>query len=139
MDLLSYFRTLRRHWVLVLVFVIAGAAIGGATAVANGDTTTSTKPTASYYKATNTLILRNRNNASSYPSPFTNLDQSALLATTGPVPTAVAQKLGGSLSGDEVAQRLTTLTQPAAGTLAITAVGQSADETTTRGRPYDRQ
>jgi Mrp family chromosome partitioning ATPase/capsular polysaccharide biosynthesis protein len=131
MDLLSYFRILRRHWVLLLVFVVVGAAIGGATAVASGDTTTGTKSNASYYKATNTLILRNRSSASAFPSTFTNLDQIALLATTGPVPTSVAQKLGGSLTGDGVAQRLTTLTQPAAGTLAITAVGQDSEETTT--------
>jgi Mrp family chromosome partitioning ATPase len=82
MSPLDLFFLLRRHkWVLV-VAVLVGLAAGWLTA-----------PGASHapqqYQATHTLILNPRGEGSS-----TNLDQAALLATTGSVPEAAAKALG---------------------------------------------
>ena len=128
MDLLSYFRILKRHWVMLLVFVVAGAAIGAASTALSSGSSSASGPKSVYYKATNTLLFKPDSGSTNYPSSFNNLDQIALLATTGPVPDAVAKKLGGSATGQSVSERLTTLTNTSAGTVAITAIGRAPEE-----------
>jgi len=128
MDLLAYFRVLRRHWALLLVFVVVGAGIGAASTVLSSSGGGSGSK-AVYYKATNTLLFKADSGGSTYPSSFNNLEQIALLATTGPVPDAVSQQLKSALTAQQVAERLTTLTGASSGTIAITAVGRQPDET----------
>ena len=129
MDLLGYFRILKRHWVTLLVCVVACAGIGATSSVITSRGGGSGTSKVAYYKATDTLIFKADNGTSSYPSSFNNLEQIAMLATTGPVPDAVSQQLHGSLTAQEVAERLTTLTGASAATIAITAVGQQPRET----------
>ena len=132
MDLLSYFRVLRRRWWLIAVCVVFGAGLGWATTVVSGggtdarSTATSSK---TYYKATH-IFLPAPQSDSSYSTNFTNLDQMALLATTGPVPDAVARQLGGSDNGQQLAQQITTLTNGTTNTLAITAVDPDPERAT---------
>jgi Mrp family chromosome partitioning ATPase/capsular polysaccharide biosynthesis protein len=118
MDLLAYLRVLRRHWVLILVLTLVGGAIGAATAAFdNGNSKSRT-----YYKATHTLVLDTSQDSSSYHSAFTNLDQIAILATTGDVPDRVAKKLGSPLEGRQLAEHVITTTNGTTSTLDITAV-----------------
>jgi uncharacterized protein involved in exopolysaccharide biosynthesis len=91
MDLLSYFRVLRRRWLLIVVLTVVGGAIGAAsTQIEKNDPKTRT-----YYKATNTLVLDSTGSGNGgFQSAITSLDQIALLATTGNVPRNVAKSLG---------------------------------------------
>ena len=74
------FFLLRRHRLVLLVAVVAGLAAGWITAPGTSD-----EPR--QYEATNTLILTRGGGG-------VNLDQAALLATTGPVPVEAAEDLG---------------------------------------------
>jgi Mrp family chromosome partitioning ATPase/capsular polysaccharide biosynthesis protein len=128
MDLLSYFRVLRRRWWVIAICVVVGGGVGWAsTAVDSGSATSGKSNT--YYKATHTF-LQHPNTGNAYPSSFTNLDQMALLATTGPVPDAVAKQLGGDESGQQLAEQITTLTNAVTSTLSITAVDTDAHRAT---------
>ena len=127
MDLLGYFRILRRRWVLILALTVAGGALGvGSTLL---DSKTSSASHAVYYKATNTMLL---DNAQVVPgeqqSAFGNLDQIAILTTTGDVPSAVAKKLGSSEPGSKLAERIVTTSNGGTNTLDLTAIDPSADE-----------
>jgi len=126
MDLLSYFRVLRRRWLMITACVIVGAGLGVASTLTGSGATAAKAST--HYKATQTLLLRNSGSDAVFPTAFTNLDQISVLTTTGPVPDAVATKLGSNDSGPKLAERITTLTNPAASTLAITAVGDDPAE-----------
>lgn len=123
MDLLSYFRVLRRRWWLIVVCIVVGAGLGWATTVVSGgtDARSTAKTSHKYYKATH-IFLPTAKSDSAFPTSFTNLDQMALLATTGPVPDAVAKALGGSDTGQQLAEQITTLTNSTTGTVAITAI-----------------
>ncbi|MFN8024853.1 MAG: P-loop NTPase [Acidimicrobiia bacterium] len=124
MDLLSYFRILRRRWWVILLCVVIGAGLGALSTKLDTGGGSSAKGR-TYNKATVTLVLTNLNGSSgsgTYPSAYTNLDQVATLATTGPVPEAVAQQIGDGDTGPQIAERITTLTNPAAGTLQISAI-----------------
>src|SRR5713101_8628267 len=119
MDLLGYFRVLRRRWVLILALTVVGGALGvGSTAFDSG---TSGK-TRSSYKATNTLVLDTTTQQSGgFQSTFANLDQIAILTTTGDVPGLVAKKLGSGEDGNKLAEHVITTVNGSTNTLAITA------------------
>ena len=120
MEFLGYFRAVRRHWVIVVLCVLVCAGLGVASSELD-----STKPAKSrtYYKATHTLQFDpNAASDSVITSAARSLDQMAVLTTTGPVPAAVASKLGTSESGHELSQQITTFVNPSASTLQITAV-----------------
>ena len=87
MDLLALFRSVRRHWVLITVCVVVGAAVGVATTQLH---TTSAPKAQVFHEATTTLLFDPTQATGAFPTAFTNLDQMALLATTGPIPDAVA-------------------------------------------------
>ena len=118
MDLLSYLRILRRRWVLILAVTIAGAAIGAGTALASS----SGGDGGRFYKATHLMFLDTTSEDSS-SSAFRNLDQIAVLATTGDVPVEVGTKLGeeGRLLGEQIIVTTNSVTS----TLDITAIDET--------------
>jgi Mrp family chromosome partitioning ATPase/capsular polysaccharide biosynthesis protein len=132
MDLLSYFRVLRRRWALIFALALIGGTLGAASTFLSGDATSSN----GHYKAVNTLVFENSNNngssssssgssSSSAADPaFTNLTQVAVLATTGDVPTQVAKKL--DMQPHQVTERITSESDNTANTLAITAIDSDA-------------
>jgi Mrp family chromosome partitioning ATPase/capsular polysaccharide biosynthesis protein len=126
MDLLSYFRVLRRRWLLIVVLTVVGAAIGAAsTQFEKSDPKTRT-----YYKATNTLYFdtsANNNSGGGFQSAFQGLDQIAVLVTTGDVPDEAAKALGSDQSGRQLAEHIVTTTNGATSTLDITAAEPTAD------------
>jgi Mrp family chromosome partitioning ATPase/capsular polysaccharide biosynthesis protein len=128
MDLLSYFRVLRRRWVLIFALVLIGGTVGAASTFLSGDASGANN----HYKAVNTLVFQNSNNngsssssSSSAANPaFTNLTQIAVLVTTGDVPTQVGKKL--NMEPHQVTERITTESDTTANTLAITAIDSDA-------------
>src|SRR4051794_12475021 len=125
MDLLTYFRILRRRWFLILFCVILGAGLGVASTLFKGTTAKSR----TYYKATNTQIFDNTSSGS-VPSAVTNLDQIAILVTTGDVPDRVAKELASTETGRQLAERIVTSTNAVTSTIDVTAVGTSEAEAT---------
>jgi Mrp family chromosome partitioning ATPase/capsular polysaccharide biosynthesis protein len=123
MDLLSYFRVLRRHWLMIAVAVVLGAGVGVATTLVNNGSSKS-QP---YYKATHTLFL-DTSSVDGSDQAFSNVEQVAILATTGDVPNAVAKELGGSETGQQLAEHIVTLTNSTSNTVEITAVARSETE-----------
>jgi Mrp family chromosome partitioning ATPase/capsular polysaccharide biosynthesis protein len=121
MDLLSYFRVLRRRWVLIVVCVIIGAGLGVATTLF--DTEAAKERT--YYKATNTQIYDN-SQSGPVPSVVSNIDQVAVLVTTGDVPNAVAKAIGSDETGRQLAEKIVTTTNSVTTTVDITATDASA-------------
>jgi Mrp family chromosome partitioning ATPase/capsular polysaccharide biosynthesis protein len=117
MDLLAYLRVLRRRWFVILALTLVGAGIG----VASAELASGTSKSRTYYKATHTLVLDTTQDSSSYHSAFTNLDQIAILATTGDVPDRVAKKLATTESGRQLAEHIMTTTNATTSTLDITA------------------
>jgi Mrp family chromosome partitioning ATPase/capsular polysaccharide biosynthesis protein len=126
MDLLAYFRVLRRRWLLILALVLAGGTIGAASTLLSR----ATGSTGKHFKATHTLVFQesgNENGGDSSARPaITNLDQVAVLVTTGDVPTKAGQKLG--LAPYQVSERITTETNGDSGTLAITGIAFDAKD-----------
>jgi Mrp family chromosome partitioning ATPase/capsular polysaccharide biosynthesis protein len=131
MDLLSYFKVLRRRWVLIFALVLIGGTVGAASTFLSGDASGAN----SHYKAENVLVFQNSSNngssssssssSSSAANPaFTNLTQIAVLVTTGEVPTAVGKKL--DMEPHQVTERITTESDTTANTLAITAIDSDA-------------
>ena len=95
MDLLGYFRMLQRRWVLILALTVVGGALGVASTFVSSGSASAPGKSRTYYKATNTSVLNSAQSSEGgtgvgAPS-ITNLDQMALLATTGDVPDAVAK------------------------------------------------
>ena len=124
MDLLAYFRALRRRWAVILVCVVLGAVIGYASTLLNSD---EAKKGRTYYKATNTLVLDASQRDSPSQSSFTNLDQIAILATTGDVPNRVAEELSTDETGRELSERVVTTTNSLTSTLDLTATDPDPD------------
>jgi Mrp family chromosome partitioning ATPase/capsular polysaccharide biosynthesis protein len=118
---------LRRRWVLILALTVAGGVLGVGSAVLNSSS--SSGKTRTYYKATNTLVLDTTGGGTGeFQSTFQNLDQIAILTTTGNVPTAVAKKLGVDERG--LADHIVTTTDGSTNTLAITSAEPTAEEAT---------
>jgi len=125
MDLLGYVRVLRRRWVLILVLAAVGAGLGVLSTVLSSSSASGKSKT--YFKATNTLVLDTSSQGSgSFQSAFTNLDQIAILTTTGDVPSSVAKKLGVDPKG--LTDHLVTTVNGSTNTLAITVAEPAGDE-----------
>ena len=135
MDLLSYFRILRRRWLVILVCVVVGAAIG----VASTQFRQSSTKSKTFYKATDTLVLNSGTEGASNAPSLTNLDQMAILATTGDVPAAVVKQLGLTDPAQKVAERVVTVTSPVTNTLRLTAVAATPDEATNLSDTFSTQ
>jgi Mrp family chromosome partitioning ATPase/capsular polysaccharide biosynthesis protein len=131
MDLLAYFRVLRRRWALIVALVVVGGTIGAASTLLSGDAASAGR----HYKATHTLVFQGSTDGSGSSSSsgsgsgsarpaFTNLEQIAILVTTGDVPTEVAKDLG--MEPHEVTERITTESDSTSNTLAITGIGTDA-------------
>ena len=101
MDLLAYFRVLKRRWVLILVATVAGAALGAATTLLDSDSTSKT-----YYKATHSLLWDNT--TAGQGQAVISLTQMPIFATSGDVPVNVAKALGSSAPGRSLAEHITT-------------------------------
>ncbi len=119
MDLLAYFRVLRRHWRLIVAVTVVGAALGAASTLLDRETSTNKV----FYSATHTLVFDNQGDGQ---RRYTNPNQIAILATTGDVPDEVAKTLGTTASGRELAIRVTTTNRPESQTLDITAIDADA-------------
>ena len=117
MTYVDYLSVVRRRWLYLVVGLVAGALSGYLTAPGRSEDQTR-------FEATHTLIVD-----SAAPSgPTTNLDQAALLASTGPVPDRVVARLHAEgLRAPEtiVATPDTTLLS-----LSITAVASEAEAAT---------
>ena len=136
MDLLAYFRVLRRHWRLIVAVTVAGAALGVASTLL--DRSSSTKQT--YFRATHTLVIDNTTKADgAAPRQYGNPAQMAILATTGDVPSRVADKLGTTESGRELATRISTTVNADSDTLDITAIDTNAPRSGAAGRHVRRR
>jgi Mrp family chromosome partitioning ATPase/capsular polysaccharide biosynthesis protein len=126
MDLLTYFRVLRRRWALIVLCVALGGAIGAATTLLDSKTTTHAR---TYYRATHTLLLGSGQSTSSPLQPsVSNLDQVGFLATSGDVPGRVAKDVTDGLSPQQLADRIVTEANPTTGTINIDGVGATAHE-----------
>jgi Mrp family chromosome partitioning ATPase/capsular polysaccharide biosynthesis protein len=126
MDLVTLLRTLRRYWALILALTVVGAGIGVLSAQFEKDT----KKSRTFYRATTTLVVDLSQRSGQSTSAFQSLDQVPLYATTGAVPDAVAKKLGSDATGQELAEHITTTTNGATSTIAITAAEPEADDAT---------
>lgn len=133
MDLLAYFRVLRRRWLLILALVIAGGALGAASTIAIGEDDAAASK---HYKATHTLVFQSSADdaggdgsggatGSARPA-FANLDQVAILVTSGDVPTKVAKELGRE--PHQVTERVTTESDTTSNTLTITGIDTDENE-----------
>lgn len=126
MDIVAYVRMLRRHWKLIVATTVIGVLIGAASAVLaeSGDGEESI-----YYKATHTLFLDTSAIGQRVQPIYTNLDQIAVLVTTGDVPREVADELGGDRA--EWSSRIFTTTNGTTNTLDITCAATTADDAVT--------
>jgi len=122
-DIVAYLRMLRRHWKIIMAAIAIGAILGAASTLA---TKHSSPATRTYYKATHTLFLDTSSIGDSFRPAYTNLDQIAVLATTGDVPKQVAAKLGGDVT--DWANRIFTVTNGSTNTLDITCAEPAADD-----------
>jgi Mrp family chromosome partitioning ATPase/capsular polysaccharide biosynthesis protein len=120
MDLLGYFRVLRRRWALIGLLAIVGGALGYASTLLERDSVKER----TYYKATSTLQLDTSSSSSgdsSTSQPYSSVEQISVIVTTGDVPNAVAKALGSSETGRQLAEHIVTLTNTVPSTLKITA------------------
>ena len=130
MDLLSYLQILRRRWTLIAAVAVLGVAIGAGT----GYVSQMKSSNRQYYKATHILVSdqsansgsNSANSGSNQASPFTSLDQDALLVTSGDVPKRVGRKLEGN--GRKFAEQVLVTTNSGTNTLEITAASRDASE-----------
>ena len=126
MELILILRTIRRHWLLILVLTVVGAVIGVATTGFDSGTVKSR----TYYKATTTLVVDLSQRTGQSNSAFQSLDQLGIYTTTGDVPDAVAKKVGSGESGRKLAEHIITTTNSGTSTIAITAAESSSEEAT---------
>lgn len=134
MDLLSYFRVLRRRWLLIVVCAIVGGALGGATTLLDSKASKSR----TYYKATNTQIF-DSSRSSSVPSVVNNIDQIAVLTTTGDVPDKVAKAVGSDQVGRQLAEHIVTTTNSVTTTIDFTAADASPREAVALADAFAKQ
>jgi Mrp family chromosome partitioning ATPase/capsular polysaccharide biosynthesis protein len=134
MDLLSYFRVLRRRWLNIVACIVVGAGLGVASTVFD----TKEAKTRTYYKATNTLIYDTATSGP-VPSVVNNIDQAAILVTSGDVPDQVAEAMGTDEIGRQLAERVVTTTNSVTNTLDITAVDADAQRATALADEFGTQ
>lgn len=121
MDIVAYLRLLRRHWKVVAALTVVGAFVGAGSALA---TDSGVAPSRAYSKATHTLFLDTTSIQVQFRPIYTNLDQIAVLATTGDVPRRVAARLGGEAS--EWSTHVYTITNTTTSTLDIACAADDA-------------
>ncbi len=126
MEIVAYLRILRRHWKLIAAATLLGALVGGASTLLNrgGETAPVT-----FYKATHTLFLDTSAIGDQVTPIYTNLDQIAVLVTTGDVPRLVSAKLGGEPA--DWTERVFTVTNGTTNTLDITCAEPESDDAVT--------
>jgi Mrp family chromosome partitioning ATPase/capsular polysaccharide biosynthesis protein len=127
MDLLSYVRALRRRWFVIVVCAVLGLALGYGTTLLNHDSGSGSKDHRTYYQATNTVVVDFSSAQQGLAPAYTNLDQIALVVTTGAVPDQVAAALKTPEPGRVLAQHVTTTTDSLTNTLQITVVDPNRD------------
>lgn len=128
MDIVAYLRIVRRHWRIVTGATLLGALIGTGSAVLQ-ERTESDRPAArTYYEAVHTLFLDTSTIGNQAQPAYTNLDQIAVLVTTGDVPRQVATELGGDAT--DWAARVATVTNSTTNTLDIVCVEKTPDGAT---------
>lgn len=113
MTFFEYLSVLRRRWLYVAVGLVVGAVAGFITAPGNGTTPVT-------YRGTHTLLI----DRSTTPVIPLSLDQAALLASTGPVPARVRERL--DLEGLPPPGGLSAAADSDVGSLRITASARSA-------------
>src|SRR5262245_39689764 len=98
MEPVAYFRAVLRRWWLVAICVVVCAAIGYGTTLFHSEKAAQGR---TYYKATTTLSFSgySSSNQGALPPAVSNLDQIAILATTGDVPDNVAAALSTPETG----------------------------------------
>jgi len=101
--------------------VLIGAALGTGTALAGS----SESAGGGYYKATRVLFLEEPSSGQS-SAAFGNLEQDALLATSGDVPKRIGDKLGED--GRQIAEQVITTPNTTTNTIEITAAASTARE-----------
>ena len=123
MDLLAYFRVLRRHWRLIVAVTVAGAALGAASTLLDRSSTTNR----TYFRATNTLVFDDSTSSEGTSARhFANPAVIAILATTGDVPERVAETLGTDETSRELATRVSTVVNQDSDTLELTVIDPNA-------------
>jgi capsular exopolysaccharide synthesis family protein len=116
MEPLEYIRILRRRWYFLAIGLVVGLLAGFATAPGNDSGPTQ-------YAGVHTLLVDPTSGSS------INLDQAALLVTTGDVPDRVAERFGGELPGS-----LSATPDPDVSSLAVRGV---ADDPSTAAQLAD--
>jgi Mrp family chromosome partitioning ATPase/capsular polysaccharide biosynthesis protein len=134
MDILSYFRVLRRRWKIIVVCILVGGALGVATTLFDSKGVKSK----TYYKATNTQIY-DTTSSGPVPSVVSNIDQVAVLTTSGDVPNAVAKELGTTEIGRQLAEQIVTTTNSVTSTFDITAVDADPKRATELADEFGKQ
>ncbi len=122
MEPIQYLRTIRRRWIVIVGFVLLGTVLGAATGLG----TQKKHNTATYWRAT-CVLYYDASAISSKGGAFTALTQMGLLATTGDVPAQIAQSR--HTDDNAILARIGVVTDPAQATIRITAVGESAADT----------
>lgn len=117
---------LRRSWRFVVLLTVLGAVVGAAAGVATRAAEADEGPTRTYYAATQTVGV----DASGLPQvaigQFASLDGIGVYTTSDAVIARVVDKLGGDPA--DLAQRVTTVVQPAANAVDITVVAETPED-----------
>jgi Mrp family chromosome partitioning ATPase len=121
MDASYYVRLLRLRWKVLAVTTLIGVAAGLGTLLISTD---EPGPRETYWTAAHRLIV---NPDATATGRYPNLPQTALLATGGSVPAAVAQQLG--LDETELVSRVRTITDLEVSVIEISAVAKGLDAT----------
>ncbi len=123
MEPIQYLRTIRRRWIVIVGFVVIGLVAGAATGLGQSKKHND----ATYWRAT-CILYYDASAISSKGAAFTAITQMGLLATTGDVPAQVAQ--ARHADPDTLLTHIGAVTDPGESTIHITAVGDTAADTT---------
>ncbi len=123
MEPIQYLRTIRRRWIVIVGFVVIGLVVGASTGVG----AQKKHHAATYWRAT-CVLYYDASNISSKGTAFTAITQMGLLATGGDVPAQIAQARHSDT--DALLARISSVTDPGQSTIRITAVGDTAADTT---------
>jgi Mrp family chromosome partitioning ATPase/capsular polysaccharide biosynthesis protein len=125
-DAWAVLRAARRSWLVLVVTTVLGLLVGiGSTRLPSEEA----RPDTTAYRATATLVLDFSSLSDQSNPVLRNLDQAAIMVTSGDVPDRVAEDLGGD--GAILAEQISTLTDSDAATLDITAVDRDPDRALT--------
>ncbi len=125
MKLSRYLSALRRYWLLVAALTLVGVMAGFAT---GGAATTRTRPAATPYYATATLLVDEEGSTSGRTQSTSDVNLDKLYVLSADVAARAAQILGYTGPPSDLAATVTTASDTVVGSLAITATGTSAEE-----------